>query len=89
MGKEIKVNEDAVREVQKVFYNASEEMSEIIKSLSRTIEIAENEGWSDDSYLNFHDEFLNLEKMINESISFMEDVLQPQLKHILTAIEGF
>ena len=50
---------------------------------------AESNGWKDESYYRFRDEFENMSRRYSDAVKDAEDNLIPRLNHINAAIDNF
>jgi len=89
MDKKISVSEEALNEIYKSISNMVEENYSLLNTVSKSIDSAENDGWTDSRFIRFRDEFLNAERLFREGNSYFEDILLPEIKRIQILIENY
>jgi len=89
MDKKISVSEESLVEINKAMNLMVEETYALLTNVNRAIESAEMDGWTDNKFVKFRDEFMNAERLYKEGNQYLEDILLPELKRIQIVIEGY
>lgn len=85
----ISIDQDAVNEILKRSSALVEEVGIMLSGADRALVNAELQGWNDEYYINFKDDFDIAERLIKEGVKQFEETLIPELKKILASIEDF
>jgi hypothetical protein len=85
----ISIDQDAVNEILKRSSALVEEVGIMLSGANRALINAEMQGWNDEYYINFKDDFEIAERLIKEGVKQFEETLIPELKKILSSIEDF
>lgn len=89
MTKRISIDQDAVNEILKRSAALVEEVNIMISGANRAVVNAELQGWNDEHYVNFKDNFEMAERLLKDGVKQFEETLIPDLKKILRSIEDF
>ena len=85
----VSIDQDAVNEILKRSSALVEEVGIMLSGANRALINAEMQGWNDEYYINFKDDFEIAERLIKEGVKQFEETLIPELKKILNSIEDF
>lgn len=85
----VSIDQDAVNEILKRSSALVEEVGIMLSGANRALINAEMQGWNDEYYINFKDDFEIAERLIKEGVKQFEETLIPELKKILSSIEDF
>ena len=86
---DIHVSQESVQNILKKMRVFVEDSNNLLFSLKRAVMEAEINGWKDESYYRFKDEFENMTRRYSDGLKEAEDNLIPRLNHINAAIDNF
>lgn len=86
---DIHVSQESVQNILKKMRVFVEDSNSLLSSVKRAVMEAELNGWKDESYFKFKDEFENMTRKYTDAIKETEDNLIPRLNHINSAIDNF
>lgn len=86
---DIHVSQESVQNILKKMRVFAEDSNNLLSSLKRAVMEAEINGWKDESYYRFKDEFENMSRRYSDALKEAEDNLIPRLNHINAAIDNF
>lgn len=86
---DIHISQESVQNILKKMKIFTEESNNLMTSLKRAVMEAESNGWKDESYYRFRDEFENMSRRYSDAVKDAEDNLIPRLNHINAAIDNF
>ena len=89
MASDIKVNQQVIQTILSKVASFTEGLSEERDSLRRVISMAEQEGWTDSSYVKFKEQFSETEVLIEQLLGNLTENNIPFLQKILRKIEEF
>jgi len=87
--KRISISSEAVTDILLRLNILSEELGILSSSVNKSVTNAELQGWNDNSYYRFKEEYDSTERQVKDILSQYEEVLIPNLKKILNSIENF
>ena len=89
MDKRISVTEESLNDILKTLVYMIEESYHNMNSVTKAIDAAEMDGWTDNKFLKFKDEFLVAERNIKYGLKQFEDNLIPTIKKIQNLIDQY
>jgi len=89
MASRISVDELAVRDVLKKCILLVEDAGMALNGVKKALSSAEIQGWNDESYSAFAEDYSQSEKKIKDALKDIEELSVPKLKGILRSISEF
>ena len=86
---DIHISQESVQNILKRLRIFVEDSNSLLASVKKAVIEAEINGWKDESYFRFKDDFENMSRRYVDSIKEAEDNLIPRLNHINAAIDNF
>ena len=86
---DIHISQESVQNILKRLRIFVEDSNSLLAAVKKAVIEAEINGWKDESYFRFKDDFENMSRRYADSIKEAEDNLIPRLNHINAAIDNF
>lgn len=89
MDKRVSVSEESINDLIKHLQYLITETYGNIDDMVKSIDNAEMEGWNDNKFIEFKDDFLNAERMFKQGLRHLEDSSLSNLRRIKMIIEQY
>ena len=89
MGDRISINIQSLQNILKRLKHLNEEATLLINDVNKTLQNAELEGWNDQTYHAFYDQFFDTQSLLRAGLKRVEEEHIPTITKLIRNAENF